>query len=75
VLRKLVAERNRNQHQQECTVGSVPSPPVVLPPVGGFELTLEVTLASIPADAASRTAIIEHFACLRAVVYGKRTQK
>jgi hypothetical protein len=48
---------------------------VVLPPVGGFELTLEVTLASIPADAASRTAIIEHFACLRAVVYGKRTQK
>lgn len=39
-------------------------------PLAGYDLSLEVNLASIPTDKASRAAVIEHIANLRCVVYG-----
>ena len=38
--------------------------------MGGYELSLEVNLGSIPTDDISRTAVVEHIASLRCVVYG-----
>lgn len=43
---------------------------VLAQPAGGYELSLEVNLGSIPTDDASRTAVVEHLASLRCVVYG-----
>ena len=51
-------------------LSSTPLPAGALTSPGGFDLSLEIDLSSIPKERAARVAVVEHLASLRCVVYG-----